>query len=253
MSGDEVLYEKKDNHIAVITMNRPEALNAMNRAFNAKMQEAMQAFAADDDVWVAILTGAGRAFCAGRDLKERAADNATGARIRGYGYTLPEIWKPMIAAINGPAVAGGWAQAQRCDIRIAADTAVMGIAESRWNLLAPFSPYLVGQIPMAAIMELLLIARPITAQRAYEIGFLNKVVPLDQLMPTAMEYAHAIVENGPLSVRIHKEIIWRALQNIAQPINPLVIAWYDALNQSEDSKEGPRAFAEKRKPQWQAR
>src|SRR5581483_7432782 len=132
-----------------------------------------------------------------------------GARIRGYGYTMPDMWKPMIAAINGPAIAGGWSQAQRCDLRIAADTAVMGIAESRWNLLAPFSPYLIGQIPLAAIMELLLLAEPITAQRAYEIGFVNKVVPLEQLMDTALAYAHKIVANGPLSVRTHKEIIWR--------------------------------------------
>lgn len=253
MPGDAILYEKQGNHVVLITMNRPEALNAINREFSRMMEAALHEFNNDDDAWVAVLTGAGRAFCSGRDLKERASDNAAGIQAKPTVIPQREIWKPIIAAINGPAIAGGWAQAQMCDLRVAADTAVLGIAESRWNLLAPFSPPLLGQIPLAIIMEILLTARPITAQRAYEIGFVNKVVPLDQLLPAAFEYAGIICQNGPLAVRAAKEIMLRSMGQPPQNMAPLVYHIYDKLLHSEDSVEGPRAFSEKRQPQWKAR
>ncbi len=253
MTEPAILYEKQGDHVVLITMNRPESMNSINREFTRLMEEALREFNNDDDSWVAVLTGAGRAFCAGRDLKERAEDNAAGIQAKPTVIPQREIWKPLIAAVNGFAIAGGWAQAQMCDIRIAADTAMLGIAESRWNLLAPFAPALLGQVPLAAIMEILMTAKPITAQRAYEIGFVNKVVPLDQLMPTAFEYARTICENGPLSVRAHKEMILRAMGQPPQLAAPLVYHLYDKLLHSEDSVEGPRAFSEKRKPQWKGR
>jgi enoyl-CoA hydratase/carnithine racemase len=253
MPEPAILYEKQDGHVVLVTMNRPEALNAMNREFFRLMEEALYRFNDDDDAWVLILTGAGRAFCAGRDLKERAADMAAGVQPRPTVITYPEVLKPMIAAINGPAIAGGWMQAQICDIRVAADTAVLGIAEAHWNLLAPFAPALVGQIPHAALMEILLTARPITAQRAYEIGFINRVVPAEQLLPVAYEYARAICENAPLAVRAAKEVVLRAIGQPPAAVAAHVYQVYERLLKSEDAVEGPRAFAERRPPVWKGR
>ncbi len=137
-----VLYEQRDD-IVIITMNRPEALNAINRALRQEMTDAIERYDQDDSARVAIITGAGRAFCAGRDLKERAEDNAAGIQARGRDSLgddtlglFPRTWKSLIAAINGFAMAGGWAIAQMCDLRIAAEDAKMGITESRWSLLA---------------------------------------------------------------------------------------------------------------------
>lgn len=250
MSEPAVLYEKRDNHQVLITMNRPQALNAINREFTQLFEQALAEFNNDNDAWVAILTGAGRAFCSGRDLKERAEDNARGLQAQPTVIPQREIWKPIIAAINGFAIAGGWHMAQLCDIRVAAEGAMLGIAESRWNLLAPFAPALLGQIPLAVIMEILMTGKPITAQRAYEVGFVNRVVPLEQLLPAAFEYADTIVENAPLSVRAHKEIMLRAMGIPPHDVAPLVYHIYDKLLRSEDAVEGPRAFNEKRRPQW---
>jgi enoyl-CoA hydratase/carnithine racemase len=257
--GETVLYEKRDK-IAIITLNRPDALNAINRQLRRQLAEAITAFDGDKDVFVAIITGAGRAFCAGRDLKERAADNAAGIQARGADsmtpdrpYMWPQTWKPLIAAINGYALAGGWSIAQMCDLRLASEDAKLGITETRWSLLPPFGTVLTRLIPMSAVLELVFTAQPISAQRAYEIGFLNKVVSTDRLMPEAIALAEQIAENSPLAVQYFKELAYRGLDMSTQAISALTIRMYDQLLQSEDSKEGPRAFAEKRKPRWQVR
>ena len=142
--GSAVLYEQQDQ-IVTITLNRPEALNSINRQLKRELTEAILRYDADDDARVAIITGSGRAFCAGRDLKERADDNAAGVQARASDSLgsdtlslFPRTWKPLIAAINGYALAGGWAIAQNCDLRLAAEDAKMGITESRWSLLPPF-------------------------------------------------------------------------------------------------------------------
>jgi enoyl-CoA hydratase/carnithine racemase len=254
-----VLYDQHD-HIVTITLNRPEALNAINRQLRQELGEAITRFDQDPDARVAIVTGAGRAFCAGRDLKERASDNAAGVQARA-GDSLgaeslslfPRTWKPLIAAINGYAMAGGWAIAQMCDLRLAAEDARMGISESRWSLLPPFAATLAKLIPMAAVLELVFTAEPITAQRAYEIGFVNKVVPGAQLMDEAMALARRLVANAPLSLRYFKEMAYRGLEMNEPGIAALTRHIYDQVLRSEDSKEGPRAFAEKRPPRWQGR
>ena len=257
--AETVLYEKREN-IAIITLNRPDALNAINRQLRRELAEAVIQFDGDKEMVVAIITGAGRAFCAGRDLKERAADNAAGVQARAADsmapdrpYMWPQTWKPLIAAINGYALAGGWSIAQMCDLRVAAQEAQLGITETRWSLLPPFGTILPRMIPLAAALELVFTAQPITAQRAYEIGFVNKVVPRDRLLPEALVLAQQIAENAPLAVQYFKELAYRGLNLTTEATSALTYHLYDQLLRTEDSKEGPRAFAEKRKPRWQGR
>ena len=257
--GDTVLYEVKDR-IASIILNRPEALNAINREFRADLTASIRRFDQDDDAWVAIITGKGRAFCAGRDLKERAQDNLEGRKPRGADSLMPDqlsmwpkTWKPMIAAINGYAMAGGWSIAQMCDLRIASEDAKLGISEPRVGLIPPFAVQLNRLIPQPAIMELVLTAEPLPAHRVMEMGFLNKVVPADQLMDTARSFAKTILKNAPLSVRTFKELVFRC-RDLSEPeAAQMTIQAYDRLLESEDSREGQRAFAEKRPPDWKAR
>ena len=257
--GDTVLYEKRDN-VVTITLNRPDSLNSINRQLRQDLAEAITRFDGEADSYVAIVTGAGRAFCAGRDLKERANDNAEGRQARASDsmypdrpYMWPQTWKPLIAAINGFALAGGWSIAQMCDLRIAAADAKLGITETKWSLLPPFGTILPKQLPLSAVLELCLTAQPITAQRAYDIGFVNKVVPGDALMEEARTMAEQIAENAPLAVQYFKELAYRGLNMSTQDISSLTYHMYDQLLTTEDSKEGPRAFAEKRKPRWQGR
>ncbi|MFQ6030536.1 MAG: enoyl-CoA hydratase/isomerase family protein [Dehalococcoidia bacterium] len=257
--AETVLYEKRD-HIVVMTLNRPDALNSINRQLRRDLADAITQFDSEDDSFVAIITGAGRAFCAGRDLKERASDNAAGVQARARDsmspdrpYMWPQTWKPIIAAVNGFALAGGWSIAQMCDLRIAAEDAKLGITETKWSLLPPFGTILPKMLPLSAVLELCLTAQPITAQRAYDIGFVNKVVPGDQLMEEAMSLAQQIAENAPLAVRAFKELAYRGLNMSTQDLSALTYHMYDELLKTEDSKEGPLAFAEKRKPNWQAR
>ena len=254
-----VVYEQ-DEYVVTITLNRPEQLNAITRQLRRELTEAIERYDRDETARVAIITGAGRAFCAGRDLKERAADNAVGVQARASDSLgsdtlalLPRTWKPLIAAINGYAMAGGWAIAQMCDLRIAATDAKMGITESRWSLLPPFAGMLTRLIPMAHVLELVFTAEPITAQRAYEIGFVNHVVPGERLMATARELAQRLIANAPLSLRNFKEIAYRGLEMPEPALAALTMRIYDQLLLSEDAQEGPRAFAEKRQPHWQGR
>ena len=257
--AETVLYEKQGN-IVTITLNRPDSLNAINRELRGDLADAITKFDGDADAFVAIVTGAGRAFCAGRDLKERAEDNAEGVQARAFHsmspdrpYMWPQTWKPMIAAVNGFALAGGWSIAQMCDLRIASEDARLGITETKWSLLPPFGTILPKMIPLSAVLELVFTAQPITAQRAYDIGFLNKVVPAEDLMEEAMGMAQTIAENAPLAVQYFKELAYRGLNMSTQDISSLTYHMYDQLLTTEDSKEGPRAFAEKRRPEWQGR
>ncbi len=265
MAEPVLKYETRENgRIVVMTLNRPESMNALSQELGAAINDGWKRFAEDDEAWVAIITGAGnRAFCAGADLKQTADTRerekaGQPAQRRGYRpIPLSEglgLWKPTIAAINGYALAGGWRLAQQCDIRIAAEHAEMGISEARWNMGAGWIHDLTRQIGLGHALELVLWGDGrISAQRAYEIGWVNRVVPGDRLMDEAMSWAERILALAPRAVRNFKEILYRGYY--MEPIQGQAFA--QALEQNlqgmEDSLEGPKAFAEKRKPNFKNR
>jgi enoyl-CoA hydratase len=249
-------YEKR-GRIVVMTINRPKSLNAFTREMLVGMDAAFEDFNQDPDLWVAIFTGTGeRAFCTGMDMKDALPAINSGDSM---GYEDPvkrpfyTIYKPIIAAVNGLCIAGGMEFLQGTDIRIAAENASFGLAEVRWGVIPVGGSHirLPQQIPWAVAMEMLLTGQPIDATRAYQIGLINKIVPADKLFEEAWAWAEKICENGPLAVRTAKEIAVRALNN--EPNFVLEKAIGARVFQSEDAKEGPRAFAEKRKPNYRGR
>jgi enoyl-CoA hydratase len=254
---DVALYEKR-GHVGIITMNRPERMNALGGGLPERIQEHWNAVNEDDDVWAAILTGTGRAFCAGADLKamnESGRPAGSGSMVATgptKGAAVP-TWKPTIAAVNGWALAGGWSQAMSCDVRLAAESAQFGITEVKWNLPAGFGARLEYFISIGLANEVLLWGQFHTAQRMYEIGFVNKVVPDDQLMEEAMRWAELVCKNGPASVRAHKQMVYAGRDMGVGELAQFGNALFRPIALMEDSKEGPKAFVEKRSPEWKLR
>lgn len=255
----DLLFEKRGRY-AIFTMNRPERLNALGGQMQEDLEAALDDFNSDSDCWVGILTGTGRAFSAGADLKEMAERNAgfrsQQRRAGGIGNTFPfsRNPKPFIAAVNGLAIGGGMERAMDCDIRIASEEAYFGLFEVQRGILAGYGIYhLARLVPFGEAMYVLLTADRISPQEAHRIGFIHEVVPPDRLMPRAIEIAEKICANAPLAVRASKTIAhyWRQLQ-IDEHYRFGQWAGRLALD-SEDAREGPRAFAEKRAPQWRAR
>ena len=256
-----VLYDQKDK-IVTITLNRPEAMNSVDPETHEALIQAWTRFRDDDSAWVAILTGAGdKAFSAGADLKKmiprtsapgqrRDREMALGGVTRGL-----EIWKPMIAAINGHCLAGGLELALACDLRLASPNATFGLTEVRWAIMpgAGGTQRLPRAVPLAKAMEMILMAQTIDAAEAYRIGLVNKVVPLPELIPTAVEWAETLCERGPLAVRAAKEAVIRGLTMPMADGLRLEAFLSASLRATEDAVEGPKAFAEKRKPQFKAR
>src|SRR6266508_2891933 len=258
-----VLYEQSDR-LVTITINRPEAMNAIDPETNQALIDAWTRFRDDDSAWVAILTGAGeKSFSAGADLKKMIpAAFARSGGGRGHNdYGLGgitrglEIWKPMIAAINGFCLAGGLEQALACDLRIAAPHAGFGLTEVRWAIIpgAGGTQRLPRAVPLAKAMEMILMARTLTAEEALHYGLVNAMVPLPELMPTARKWAEAICELGPLAVRAAKEAILRGLTMPQADGLRLEAFLSGTLRGTQDAVEGPKACAEKRKPAFRAR
>lgn len=250
---DSILFEIRDS-VAIITINRPQALNAMNGAVRADLFTAFERVERDAAIVAAILTGAGeRAFCAGVDLKE-AAEMQLAVPPKNFlpilGDTI-DVTKPVIAAVNGLAFAGGWILAQMCDLCVASSSASFAITEAKVGRGMPWAVPLIHMIPQRIMMELLLLAEPISAQRAYEIGFVNRVVEPDALMQTAMEMAARIVLNAPLTVRAAKQLVRIATETGRSVALRSADHLFERVYRSADAQEGPLAFREKRAPRWQ--
>jgi enoyl-CoA hydratase/carnithine racemase len=258
-----VLYEQS-GRIVTITINRPEAMNAIDPETHEALVSAWLRFREDGTAWVAILTGAGeKAFSAGADLKKLvpAAFSGSGGAAPADRYGLGgitrglEVSKPMIAAINGVCLAGGLEQALACDLRIAAPHARLGLTETRWAIIpgAGGTQRLPRAVPLARAMEMILMAKMLTADEALRDGLINAVVPTAELLPTARQWAQTICELGPLAVRAAKESILRGLSMPLEDGLRLEALLSGSLRGTEDAIEGPKAFAEKRKPLFNAR
>lgn len=250
------VYEKK-RRIAVMTINRPEAHNAFTAEMLRAMDAAFADFNNDDELWVAILTAEGdKAFSSGMDLREAIPLLQSGDELGYEDHTkrpFSDVFKPIIAAVNGYCIAGGMEFLQGTDLRIAAEHATFGLGEVRWGIIPTGGSHvrLPRQIPWAVAMEMLLTGRPISAGRAYDIGLVNEVVPAAELMPAAMRLADTICKNGPLAVKTAKEIAVRSLGLESGFV--LEKALGQRVMDSEDAREGPRAFAEKRPPEFKGR
>jgi enoyl-CoA hydratase/carnithine racemase len=250
-----VTYELADG-VAWLTIDRPEARNALSKAVRDGLWQGFRRFAADEQAAVLVLTGAGeKAFCAGGDLKEMSS---TALRVPPPDF-LPYLQrtvktdKPVIAAVNGIAYGGGFLLAQMVDLVIAADHARFAIAEAKVGRGSPWAaplPWLIG--PRAAL-EIMLTGEPIDAQRAYELGLVNRVVPGAQLRQEAQRMASVIAANAPLSVRAAKSLVYLSAEHGWSAALDAADALYEPVYLSDDAQEGPRAFSERRAPRWSGR
>jgi enoyl-CoA hydratase/carnithine racemase len=249
---DPVRYEVTGG-VAWLTINRPEARNALNKAVRDGLYESVRRFNADDSAKVLVLTGAGdRAFCAGGDLKEMAD---AGLRVPPPDF-LPQfgrnivVDKPTIAAVNGVAYAGGFLLAQNCDLVIAAESARFAVTEVKVGRGAPWAVPLSWLTGPRIAMEILLTGDPLTAERAREVGLVNQVVPDGELRAAAQSLAERIAANAPLSVRAAKQTVYlSARMGLAEAFDEAERIWAPVYT-SDDAQEGPAAFRDKRAPVW---
>jgi E-phenylitaconyl-CoA hydratase len=250
----------KEGKIAVFTINRPEAMNAMNPEVFKELSDALIKFKDDDDLWVGIITGAGdRAFCAGADIKLMLP---VIGELKDRPWAEPPIimrglnlWKPLIAAVNGAALGGGLEIALACDIRIASENATFAVPEVTLGLIPAWggTQRLPRAIPMAKAAEMLLTGRPIDAQEAHRVGLVSRVVPLAELMPTATKMAEQICKCGPVAVRAAKEAMIEGTSLSLTEGLALEAVIRDRVTATEDFNEGCKAFLEKRKPEFKGK
>ncbi len=265
-------YEKNDEHIVLITIDRPEAKNSCDIYHFRDLAKAWRDFNEDDDAWVAIITGVGQNFMAGADLKtfipqvtklqkqiaEGGVDEIDGCRLTDAVEAVlrnSKIYKPIIAAVNGPCVAGGMEMLGGVDIRIATENASFGVMEPKQGLFAGggTTVRLPRQLNFPAAMEFLLTAEKFPAQRALELGLLNEIVEEGELLNKAYDWARRITVNAPLAVQATKESVLRGLKETMRDAYKIESQLSTKVFSSEDAKEGPKAFAEKRKPEWQGK
>lgn len=257
MSTEYCIVEKS-NHILTVRMNRPERLNALHPAANAELGAVFDDFAADDDLWVAIITGEGRGFSAGNDLRHQAEGGERVAFPKGFGGLTSrfDLDKPVIAAVNGVAMGGGFEIALACDLIIASDKATFALPEPKVGLaaLAGGLQRLPRQIGSKRALGMILTGRHVTAAEGMQLGFVNEVVPADELMTRARGWAEQILACSPLSIRASKDVVYRSLD--MESLEESMAVSYESVKRllkSEDFVEGPRAFSEKRTPNWTGR
>ena len=254
--SDPVLFEAREDGVVVITLNRPETRNALSLEIREGLFAAWDRFERDPGLRVAILTGAGdKAFCAGGDLKEMV-ERKLAVPPREM-FPVPgdniELSKPTIAAVNGVAFAGGWMIAQACDLCVASTEARFAITEVKVGRGSPWAAPLIHMIPQRIMMEIVLTGRPITAQRAYEVGLVNRLAEPAGLMDAALALAAEILDGAPLSVQAARETVLLSTEMGRSAALRAARAASETLYRSEDAQEGPVAFAEKRRPQWKGR
>jgi len=253
-----VKYET-EGRIAVITLNRPEKLNAIDLDTAEELIKRWIDFRDNDQLWVAILNGEGRSFCAGADVGKIDLGGMWNIRkslIYGDKKFSPrhyEVWKPIIAAVQGHVLGAGFYLALECDLIIAAEDAEFGLPEPKVGIPTLFSSDLHHYLSPCLAMELLLVSERINAKRAHTIGLLNQVVPRDLLLDSAKSMAEKICQNGPLGVRAMKEVFQRSREMDSTSRLALLEQIFTPVMNSEDAAEGKRAFQEKRKPQWRCK
>jgi enoyl-CoA hydratase/carnithine racemase len=267
MSSDDetnetaVLERRREGAVEILTLNRPERRNALNGALIGALNDAFAEIAADDEVRAVVVTGAGdRAFCSGMDLKDfssRPSDNeAIPDGDDGQTRFMIVPWdypKPIVAAVNGAAVAGGFELLMACDLIVAADHAVFGLAEVKRGLLPGGGGTLLGtRVPMAIALEITLLGDNFDAARALDIGFVNRVVPAERVLDEALALAGRIAENGPLAVTVVKQLVRNGATEGGATAWP-TRADLRRVFESDDAREGATAFVEKRAPRWTGR
>ena len=254
--SDAVLFDARADGIAIITINRPDTRNCLSAEVRAGLFAAWERFERDNNLRIAILTGAGdKAFCAGGDLKEMVERGLKVPPLDMFPlpYDSIELSKPTIAAVNGVAFAGGWMIAQACDLCVASTSAKFAITEVKVGRGSPWAAPLIHMIPQRIMMEIILTGKPITAQRAYEIGLVNRLAEPDALMAAALELAHEVLEGAPLSVKAGRETVMLATEMGRAAALQAAHAAHEQTYNSADAQEGPRAFSEKRKPAWKGK